>query len=225
MLYRLREAMGGDDEGKLSGIVKIDEAYFGGLEGNKHESKKIKAGRGVADKQAVLGMRERGGTVKAKPIKSTNQKTLQSEVHKSVEAGSTTYTDEHRGYLGLDGLWFKHGTVKHGVKEFVNDMAHTNGIESVWAVIKRGCNGVYHHWSTKHLERYVDEFSFRLNAGNCQIDTMDKIASLALGGVGKRLTLRGLVGWRYFFLISSLKKLRLSPPQKKVFHENIFYYC
>nr|VFK54328.1 MAG: ISXO2-like transposase domain-containing protein [Candidatus Kentron sp. TUN]VFK56380.1 MAG: ISXO2-like transposase domain-containing protein [Candidatus Kentron sp. TUN] len=67
-------------------------------------------------------------------------------------------------------------------------MAHTNGIESVWAVPKRGYNGVYHHMSVKHLGRYVDEFSFRLNQGNVKIHTMVRIASMIKGMLGKRLT-------------------------------------
>ena len=71
-------------------------------------------------------------------------------------------------------------------------MAHTNGIESVWAVLKRGYNGTFHHMSGKHLQRYVDEFSFRLNDGNCQIDTIDRMTSLAANIGGKRLTYKEL---------------------------------
>nr|VFK58526.1 MAG: ISXO2-like transposase domain-containing protein [Candidatus Kentron sp. TUN] len=72
-------------------------------------------------------------------------------------------------------------------------MAHTNGIESVWAVLKRGYNGVYHHMSKKHLNRYVDEFSFRLNDGNVKIHTMDRIDSLFSNAIGKRLTYKDLI--------------------------------
>ena len=72
-------------------------------------------------------------------------------------------------------------------------MAHTNGIESVWAVLKRGFNGTYHNWSEKHCDRYVDEFAFRLNEGNCEIDTMDRIESLCKGMDGKRLKYKELI--------------------------------
>ena len=85
-------------------------------------------------------------------------------------------------------MFFAHKTVKHSVREFVNGMAHTNGIESVWAVLKRGYNGVYHHWSRKHMRQYIREFNFRLNAGSCATDTMDRLAALFGGMVGKTIT-------------------------------------
>lgn len=101
-------------------------------------------------------------------------------------------TDDHRGYAGLKG--YDHLTVKHSAGEYVNNMASTNGIESVWAVLKRGYTGTFHHFSVKHLEKYVDEFTFRLNEGNVKIHTMDRIQSMILGMVGKRLTYKGLIG-------------------------------
>ena len=72
-------------------------------------------------------------------------------------------------------------------------MAHTNGIESVWAVLKRGYNGVYHQWSAKHMSRYINEFTFRLNEGNVKIPTMKRLESLVKGTVGKRLTYKELI--------------------------------
>ena len=73
-------------------------------------------------------------------------------------------------------------------------MAHTNGIESVWAVLKRGYNGVYHQWSAKHMARYVNEFTFRLNEGNVKRHTWERLESLVKGSIGKRLTYKQLVG-------------------------------
>ena len=97
MLHRLREACA-VEANPLSGEVEVDETYLGGKETNRHESKKLKAGRGVAGKQPVLGMRERGGRVVAKPIPNTKAHTIGKEVFHGVEKGSTLYTDEHAAY-------------------------------------------------------------------------------------------------------------------------------
>jgi len=67
-------------------------------------------------------------------------------------------------------------------------MVHTNGIESVWAVLKLGFIGVYHHFSVRHLQRYVDEFAFRLNNGNVKFFTFDRIGASINSVVGRRLT-------------------------------------
>lgn len=183
MLQRIREACG--KEFQLVAEVEVDETYLGGKERNKHSSKKLNAGRGAVGKQAVLGMRERDGRVKAMPIDRPDKPTLHDAVNEHVKPGATIYTDEHRGYRGLDG--YEHESVCHSAKEYVNGMAHTNGIESVWAVLKRGYNGTYHNWSMKHCQRYVNEFAFRLNEGNCERDTIDRMESLASGIGGKRL--------------------------------------
>ena len=71
---------------------------------------------------------------------------------------------------------------------------HTNSIESVWALLRRSINGTWHHVSDKHLSRYVDEATFRLNEGNCEIDTLDRMASLVRRVGGKRLSYKTLIG-------------------------------
>jgi transposase-like protein len=118
--------------------------------------------------------------------------TVQNEIHGAVEAGSQLYTDEFGAYTDLDGLFFRHDTVNHSAGEFVRGHAHTNGIESVWAVLKRGLHGVYHHASAKHLFRYVDEFTFRLNEGNVARHSLRRLDSFVDATKGKRLTYRRL---------------------------------
>ena len=190
LMHRIRKAC---EQGsfKLVNEVEIDETYIGGKETNKHNSKKLKSGRGTVGKQAVLGMCERAGRVKAMPVAGTDMQTLQTKINQNVEPDATLYTDDHRGYTDLQ---YKHEIVKHSAKEYVNGMAHTNSIESVWAVLKRGYYGTFHHFSTKHVSRYVDEFTFRLNEGNCKVDTIDRIKSVCAASAGKRLTYRELIG-------------------------------
>jgi len=194
ILGRLREACSSPDSiDKLRGIVEIDECFVGGKEANKHESKKLHAGRGAVGKVAVLGMKERGGRVRAKVTPIRTLDAVHGEIHAQVEAGSQLYTDDHMVFSDLDGLFFKHESVNHSAGEYKRGAAHTNSIESVWAVLKRGLHGVYHHASPKHLARYVDEFAFRLNEGNVARHTFERLDSFIDAIVGKRLTYARLI--------------------------------
>src|SRR6185312_2049885 len=114
VLSRLREACG-DKLEKLQGIIEIDETYVGGLEKNKHESKKLKAGRGTVGKTAVLGMRERGkgGRTKAVKLDNADTQTIQDVIVQSVEVGATLHTDEAAVYHAMGGLFFDHESVNH----------------------------------------------------------------------------------------------------------------
>ena len=191
MLQRLREACRTPGD-PLSGIVEIDETFIGGLETNKHPSKKIKGRQGGKGKTPVLGMRERKGRVIATTIPSTDWFTVQDTIRKNIELFSVVHTDDHRSYIGIESFLARHHTVKHSAKEYVKGDVHTNGIESVWAVLKRGVYGVYHQVSKKHIQRYVNEFTFRLNQGACANHTLDRIDAMFAESLNKRLTYRTL---------------------------------
>ena len=189
MAHRIREAWHNGAE-KFAGPVEVDETYIGGKERNKHESKKLRAGRGPVGKVAVVGMRDRDtGQVETQVVEQTDAATLQDFVRQHTDTHTMVYTDEARAYQGLPR---PHESVKHSVSEFVRGMAHTNGIESHWASLKRGHDGVYHHFSAKHLHRYIMEFAGRHNSR--PLDTIDMMGAIACQSVGKRLRYSDLIG-------------------------------
>jgi len=175
MLHRLRLACGNNMEA-LGGVVEMDATYIGGKRENMSNAKQKAmkgAGRGAVGKTAVVGMRERNGHTKAVVVERENAETVKQLANGNIAEGATVCTDEARAYNVVSKVGFDHRAVNHSAKEYVNGMASTNGIESVWAVLKRGYNGVYHNWSKKHCQAYVNEFAFRLNQGNCERDTQD----------------------------------------------------
>lgn len=155
----------GQTVNELSGEVECDEAYIGGREKNKHESKKTEGtqGRSTKTKTPVFGMIERGGKLVAKKVKNTQGNTLSPIIRQIVKPGSRIFTDEFIGYKSLYDSEYTHAIVHHNAKEFVVGDAYTNSIEGFWGQLKRSIFGIYHFVSAKYLQRYVDEAVFRYN--------------------------------------------------------------
>ena len=193
MAHRLRRAFaeGGD---AFSGPVEVDETYMGGVRKNMSNAKRkalaeAGVGRGAVGKTAVVGIKDRAtNQVRARVTERVTAPALQGFVIEHTAPGATVYSDDASAY---EGLPFPHETVKHSVSEYVRDMAHTNGVESFWATLKRAHKGVFHKISPKHLDRYVTEFAGKHNHRDA--DTADQMRGLVERMDGKRLRYRDLI--------------------------------
>ena len=185
MLHRLREAMV-PEMTRLEGVIEIDEAYVGGLEKNKHAKDKLHE-NWMQGKQLVLGMRQRGGPILMWPVSSGHRRIIEDDILMYVAEGSTVYTDEGTAFFNL-GNWYEHEFVQHKRGVYVDGEVTTNGIESVWAVLKRAHKGVYHQWSKKHGHRYFSEVAFRLVEGSVKLPVMVRVKNLARRTWNVRLT-------------------------------------
>ena len=189
LAHRLRSAMSQDGT-LFAGPVEVDETYVGGKRRNMPNSKRKElTGRGSVGKTAVVGAKDRATKqVAAKVVTSTDKETLQGFVKDHAAPEATVYTDDAGAY---ESLPFDHAVIKHSLSEYVRGDVHTNGIESLWSMLKRAHKGTFHKLSPKHLDRYVQEFAGRHNLR--EQDTAEQIASIRTGMEGKRLRYRTLI--------------------------------
>jgi len=182
MLHRIRYAMADSVTHPLTGTVEIDETYVGGKP--RFKGKGIRAE--WSTKEPVVALVQRGGKVKTQHVADVTAKTLSRLIRASVDRRARIITDEFVSYKRV-GKPFKggHETVNHKRKEYVRGDVTTNTVESFFATVKRGLNGIYHAVSKEHLHRYMAEFEFRYN--NRNIEDGERIRAAVQAAEGKRL--------------------------------------
>ena len=193
LAHRIREAWEDNGGSMFGGPIEADETYVGGERRNMSKAKRkaMNKSRGPVGKTAVVGAKDRASNeVRARVIQRTDAPHVAGFVAEHAKMGAKVYTDEAAVYRVLKP-WYDHEAVNHSVSEYVRGMAHTNGMESFWSLLKRGYQGTYHYMSEKHLQRYVNEFAGRHNTRPA--DTLDQMAATVSGMVGKRLMYRDLI--------------------------------
>ena len=188
MLHRIREAWASETRGAFAGPVEADETFVGGKESNKHEADRFHEGRGAISKTAVAGVKDRATRqVRAQVVPDTTGATLRGFVASHTQPDAMVYTDGEPAYWGLP----RHEAVRHSVGEYVRGMAHTNGMESFWSMLKRAHMGTFHKLSPKHLNRYVQEFSGRHNVRD--LGTLAQMRNTVARLVGRNLLYTDLI--------------------------------
>jgi hypothetical protein len=190
VLHRLRHAARTNSfNAPLKGKVEVDETYVGGKAYNRH-GHHSGTGGGVRGKAPVVGAVERQGWVVARAIPAASKPELQGFIRDVVAPNAELLaTDSHPAYVALRG-YDRHEIVNHQKGEYRRGDAHTNSIEAVWALLKRQIIGIHHWVSPKHLGRYVDEMTWRLNRRS--MDAADRMNDLFAYMEG-RLTYKALI--------------------------------
>lgn len=164
MLHRIREGLRENNPLFLTKEVQADEAYIGGSEENKHKDKRATTPTEASEKKTpVVGLIETGGRVVTQVMPWVTKKNVSDLILKHVDRKATLVTDGLSTYQKV-GRKYDHIVINHTEGQFKVGKFHTNGIENYWSLLSRGIYGIYHQVSTKHLQRYCDEFAYRFNS-------------------------------------------------------------
>jgi len=200
LAHRVREAMreDADTSGPIGGegkTVEADETYIGKRDKPYVSPQRkgrpfLKSGKsGGAQKRTVVALVERGGRVRSFHVQHATKKSVREILVRNVDRKSVLYTDESRLYTETGKEYEGHDTVNHSAKEYVRGVIHTNTIENVFSVFKRGMRGVYQHCGEAHLFRYLAEFDFRYNRrSGLGYSDAERAVEIIRGAAGKRLT-------------------------------------
>jgi transposase-like protein len=191
MLHRLRHAASTKSfNAPLAGEVEVDETYVGGKAKNRHLDERGKIGGGHRGKAPVVGAIERNGELVAKAVEVASKPELHSFMAANIDPNAELLvTDAHLAYRNLTG-YANHRIVNHHKGEWRRGRAHTNTIESVWALLKRQIIGIHHWVSPKHLDRYVQEMTWRFNRR--RMGEGERLNAMIFGS-GGRLRYRELI--------------------------------
>ncbi len=181
--HRIRESMRQEDLLLDEDVVQIDEAWVGPIEKWMHGADKAANNdESWADRKALIfGARGRNGNVICFPVWGRGYQALIDAVREVVAPGTMVFSDGHRAYRYLEKLGYGHEWVDHSVGEYVRDEVTTNSMESFWTLLKRGYRGVYYRMSWKHLFRYCDEYSFRINVWGNNFQHIAEVVKLMAG--------------------------------------------
>ena len=134
---------------------------------------------------------ERGGKARTFHVQSATAYDVRKIIVSNVSRKSDLHTDEANIYIELGKEFSIHKTVTHSRDEYVRGNVHTNTVENVWSVFKRGMKGVYQHCGEAHLHRYLAEFTFRYNQRSAlKVSDRERSEKIMEGIEGKRLTYR-----------------------------------
>ncbi len=203
MSHRIREAMKPDGGGLLGGgggIVEVDETYYGnknGVQKRRREGKYIpgvskrSTGPHLDEKRPIIALVEQNGEVRAYHVPNVTGTTLRTVLNQ-VSRDAHLLTDEATRYWNIGKEFAKHSSVNHSKGEYSRGNGiTTNTVEGFFGILKRGLNGTYHHVSEQHLQRYVEEFSFRYNHRQAQgVSDAERADNMLRQIAGKRLTYR-----------------------------------